>query len=46
MYNIHKIYIKDLKPNNLNVSKTTIIQYVNNLHPAQQMFVINYDVRK
>ena len=46
MYNIHKIYIEDLKPNNSNVSKTTVIQYVNNLHPAQQMFVINYDVRK
>nr|UZT29030.1 hypothetical protein [Nucleocytoviricota sp.]UZT29119.1 hypothetical protein [Nucleocytoviricota sp.] len=45
MYNIHKIYLEKLKPENNNISKTTIIDYVNNLHPAQQMFAINYNLR-
>lgn len=42
MYYIHQKYIKDLKPLNKIVDKKTVIDYVNNLHPAQQMFVINY----
>ena len=45
MYNIHKIYLEKLKPTNNNISKTTIIDYVNNLHPSQQMFAINYYLR-
>ena len=42
MYNIHQKYISDLKPNNKVVDKKIVIDYVNDLHPAQQMFVINY----
>ena len=45
MFNIHKIYIESLRPTNQNVSKHTTINYVNNLHPAQQMFAINYELR-
>tara|TARA_B100001109_G_C18817497_1_gene452777 strand:- start:415 stop:1245 length:831 start_codon:yes stop_codon:yes gene_type:complete len=42
MYHIHQKYISDLKPNNKVVDKKVVIDYVNSLHPAQQMFVINY----
>ena len=46
MFNIHKIYLEKLRPNNENISKQIIIDYVNELHPAQQMFSINYELRK
>ena len=42
MYHIHQLYISVLKPNAKVVDKKIVIDYVNGLHPAQQMFVINY----
>ena len=42
MYHIHQKYINVLKPNNKVVNKKIVIDYVNDLHPSQQMFVINY----
>jgi len=42
MYYLHQKYINDLKPNNKFVDKKYVIDYVNSLEPAQQMFVINY----
>ena len=45
IYNLHNIYLNELRPNNENISKTAVIKYVNNLHPSQQMFAINYELR-
>ena len=45
MYNIHKIYLESLRNLNKNIDKETIIKYVNNLRPAQQLFAINYNLR-
>ena len=42
MYNIHRLYLEKLKSNKKYVDKKFVIDYVNNLHPAQQMFLINY----
>tara|TARA_Y100000748_G_C15467984_1_gene477673 strand:- start:857 stop:1588 length:732 start_codon:yes stop_codon:yes gene_type:complete len=42
MYHIHQMYLAVFKPNKKFVDKKVVIDYVNNLHPAQQMFVINY----
>jgi len=42
MYNLHELFKNQLKPNNNKVDKKFVIDYVNALHPAQQMFVINY----
>lgn len=43
MYNLHKIFKDSIANNNKKIiDKKTVIDYVNNLHPAQQMFVINY----
>ena len=42
MYKLHEKYKTELKPNNKNIDKKFVIDYFNNLHPSQQMFVINY----
>ncbi len=42
MYKLHEKYKSELKPKNKNIDKKIVIDYFNNLHPAQQMFVINY----
>ena len=42
MYKLHEKYKTELKPNNKIIDKKFVIDYFNNLHPAQQMFVINY----
>lgn len=42
MFKLHKIYKEKLKTQKRVVDKKIVIDYVNNLHPAQQMFVINY----
>lgn len=45
IYNLHNLYLNMLRPNNENISKNAVIKYVNNLHPSQQMFAINYELR-
>lgn len=44
MYNLHQKYITELKPINKHIDKKFVINYINNLEPAQQMFVINYRI--
>lgn len=47
MYTLHhEIYLKSLMPNNKYVTKQEVINYFNHLHPARQMFILNYDVRQ
>ena len=47
MYTIHhELYLKNLMPEKKYVNKQVVIDYFNTLHPAKQMFVMNYDVRK
>lgn len=45
IYNLHNIYLKELRPDNENINKSVVINYVNNLHPSQQMFALNYELR-
>jgi len=42
MYKLHEKYKTELKPNQKSIDKKFVIDYVNALHPAQQMFLINY----
>jgi hypothetical protein len=42
MYKLHEKYKTELKPHNKIIDKKYVIDYVNALHPAQQMFIINY----
>ena len=42
MYKLHEKYKTELKPQSKIIDKKFVIDYVNGLHPAQQMFIINY----
>lgn len=46
MFNIHKLYINELKPKNICVSKSIVIKYVNEIHPSLLMFCLNFHLRK
>jgi hypothetical protein len=46
MFNIHRQFIDDLKPKSLFVTNNIVQKYVNNLHPSQLMFGLNFHIRK
>jgi len=46
LFNIHEIYKNELKDNGLYITNTVVRRYVNDLHPSQQMFAMNYNMRK
>ena len=45
MVELHKHFINNLRPEKY-ITKNEVIQYINNLTPPQQMFVLNFDMRK
>lgn len=46
MRDLHQLYVYRLKPENDYVRKYHVIDYFNLLHPSQQMFALNYNMRK
>ena len=46
MYKIHEHYLSNLKQNNLYVTNTVVINYVNKLHPSLLMYCLNHNIRK
>ena len=46
MYNIHQIYVNELKGEGRHISNSVVIDYVNKVHPSLQMYALNYDMRK
>jgi hypothetical protein len=47
MYKLHhELYIPVLKEEKRYIDLNEVIKYVNSLHPSQQMYMINYDLRK
>ena len=46
MFSIHQIYRNELLSKKLFVTNRTVIDYVNKLHPSQQMYALNYNMRK
>tara|TARA_B100001063_G_scaffold52620_1_gene46544 strand:+ start:1045 stop:2226 length:1182 start_codon:yes stop_codon:yes gene_type:complete len=46
MFNLHKIYFEELKPNKKFVNKQVVIDYINTLHPAKLMYSINHVYNK
>jgi len=46
MFNIHQLFINDLRPKNLFVTNTVVQKYVNCLHPSLLMHSLNYHLRK
>jgi hypothetical protein len=46
MFNIHKLFLNDLKEQKLYVTNTVVIKYVNNIHQSLLMFCLNFQLRK
>ena len=46
MWNLHQVYLNDLKPQGKYISYKEVINYVNKIHPAKLMYAINYIYRK
>lgn len=46
MYNLHQYYLNELRTQSKHIDRQAVIDYVNNLHQAQQMFLLNYNFRK
>lgn len=46
MHKLHEHFINNLRPNNLYITNTEVIKYVNNLHPQLLMYCLNYNLRK
>jgi hypothetical protein len=46
MFSIHQKYINELKEKNLYVTNSVVIEYVNNIHPSQLMYCLNFSLRK
>lgn len=46
MFNIHQLYLNELKEKNMYVTNSVVIKYVNELHPSLLMFCLNFQMRK
>lgn len=46
MYNLHQHYLTYLREEKKHVSFKVVVEYVNNLHQAQQMHLLNYNIKK
>ena len=46
MFNLHKLYIDQLKPDNSFISKKVVVDYVNNLPAPRLMYSVNYIYNK
>ena len=46
MFNIHQKYLNELKENKKYINMHIVIQYFNDLHPSQQMYALNYNLRQ
>lgn len=46
MFNIHQIYMNDLREKKLYINNTVVQKYVNELHPSLLMYSLNFQMRK
>lgn len=46
MYNIHQLYLNELREKKLFVTNRIVIEYVNKLHPSLLMYSLNFQMRK
>ena len=46
MYNIHQVFINDLREKKMCVTNSVVIKYVNEIHPSLLMYTLNYHMRK
>jgi hypothetical protein len=46
MFNLHKIYMNELRVKKQFINTTTVQRYVNELHPSLMMYCLNFQMRK
>lgn len=46
LYELHKLYIDELRMKSVNISKAIVINYVNNLPPQRLMYSVNYKLKQ
>ena len=46
MFNIHKIFMDELREKKMFITNTVVKGYVNNLHPSLLMYCLNFQMRK
>jgi len=46
MFNIHQIYLTDLREQNQFITSSVVQKYVNDIHPSLLMFCLNFQMRK
>ena len=46
MFNIHKLYLNELKDQNKYVNNAVVQKYVNDIHPSLLMYCLNFQMRK
>jgi hypothetical protein len=46
MYQLHKLYIDELREKHSGITKTVVINYVNNLPPPRLMYSVNYKLKE
>jgi hypothetical protein len=46
MFNLHKIYLDELRAKNFYVTNTVVIKFVNDMPVTLQMYSLNYNMRK
>ena len=46
MYNIHQLYLTELREKKHYVTNSVVQKYVNNLHPSLLMYCLNFQMRK
>jgi hypothetical protein len=46
MFNIHQLFLNELREKKHFVTNTVVINYVNNLHPSLLMYCLNFQMRK
>lgn len=46
MYNIHQIFLNELREKKQFITNTVVIKYVNDMHPSLLMYCLNFHMRK
>lgn len=46
MYNIHQLYLSNLREKKMHVTNSVVIKYVNDMHPSLLMYCLNYNMVK
>ena len=46
MFQLHQDYINNLREKQGSITRSFVINYINNMHPAKLMYSLNYHLRK